>query len=150
MNVSVELVVMYCPAQTLLSAEYFKNDFEVLLFKRIEEPYCYHYEIPNTQVTDAETLDTACMRAGRLFGDLPLDNFIFVGPYDSIQRRSERTISMCHIALLTQKITPEVNDELHGSAKWSSLDKLGKLELAFDYKEMIQDAYQTLCQMPPI
>ncbi len=145
-----DTVLFYVPARILLFVEYYNQSIQVLLVKRFIEPYKHHWCLPGGFMEISETLEEAAIREIREESGVNIDNLIFNKMYDWPARHTSRVLSAGFIGILTQKQEP-ISDGIETSeARWFNLDETGKLEFAFDHKQILREGYEKFCSLIPI
>ena len=133
-------IALTVDAVVISSAE----NYAVLLIKRKYNPCKNHWALPGGFVESDEKLHDACKRELEEETNVKVKNLKFVSFYDEIDRDPRgRTITIAYTTILPNLPNIKAADDA-SEAKWIPIDKLAKLDLAFDHFSIIQDSLQKL------
>ena len=114
-----------------------KNDHQVLLIKRAQEPYQGCYALPGGFVGTEETLEDAAARELQEETGIIVEKLFQIQTFSEVNRDSRgRVISTAFCGFLLNNDTQPRAGSDASNVSWFSLEDLP--ELAFDHKKIIQ------------
>lgn len=141
---TADIALFHTSLSNLLSPKMNKDDVEVLLIKRKNEPYKHHLCLPGGFMDEHEPLEDTAKRELSEETNVYINKLYFVGLYDNPFRDNRgRIISVCYMGVLTEPQHPTGLDDAE-SANWYNLNEILGKNLGFDHKQMINDAWRTL------
>lgn len=119
-----------------------KNGYELLLIRRINEPFKNQWSLPGGFLELDEPLETGALRELKEETGLSMEKLQQVGAFGALERDPRgRTISVAFAGKINNSREVKGGDDAK-DAEWFSLDDLP--ELAFDHSEIIKAATNLL------
>lgn len=111
----------------------------VVLIKRMNEPYKDSWAIPGGFVEIGETVEESCIREAKEETNLDVEIISLVGVYSKPERDPRgHTVS---IAFLTKSLSNNMKaDSDAKEVKKVNIKDISNIDLAFDHKEIMTDA----------
>lgn len=115
----------------------------VLLIKRGNDPYKNYLALPGGYVENNESVEDACKRELKEETNLDILNLHLSNVYSKPDRDPRGwTISIAYYTVINKKsVKAKAGDDAIG-LQWIEVAKATTMELAFDHKRIILDAYQ--------
>ena len=120
---------------------------QVLLIKRKNDPFADHFALPGGFVDPHEEPLAAAMREAREETNLDVENLQLINVYGKKDRDPRGwTISVAYLYQTEQEPKPEAKDDAQEVA-WIKLGERESIELAFDHRDILNDAVNLLQAM---
>lgn len=114
------------------------SDGRILLIRRAKEPYKGFWALPGGFLEEGETVEEGVVREVKEETGIDVEVLRMVGVYSKPERDPRGTVS---VAFLCSALTkdPRGGDDAE-EARWFPVEELKGLRLAFDHREIIEDA----------
>lgn len=132
------------PMITVDVAIFSKDLHWVLLIKRKNDPFKDNYAMAGGYLNMDETIETAAKRELKEETGLDIPVLKFNKYYDGIERDPRgRTITFCFYAMIDKKLNKNIKAKDDAiSVDWLKIEDIMNLNIAFDHKTCIMDAYK--------
>ncbi len=137
--ITADVVCFNVDPISILSNSIHRPFTDLLLVKRINEPYKHHWCLPGGFVDKNETVEDAARRELEEETGLKVSNLFVSNVYSDPVRDSRGTITVAYFTFVVNKPKVKVNDDENSSVKWINMSYIK--ELGFDHKRIVGDAF---------